>query len=181
MDPACCDFIRGTLGVPVIQSADPARAIEQTGPYEVVALWHVLEHLSDLWTVLVAIAERIRPGGILVVAAPNPNSLQFHIQGRFWPHVDAPRHVLLVPPSLLVDQLRPLGLRAIWETTNDEGARGWNVFGWEFFFMNLARRHRMKRLLRLLGVGVATAIGPFERKETKGSAYTMVFRKESSE
>ena len=180
MDPACCDFIRTVVGVPALQSNDPMEAIRDRGPFDVVALWHVIEHIPELWDTLEAIAGRLNPGGILVIAAPNPGSLQFQAQGRRWPHVDAPRHVLLVPSSLLADRLRSKGLVTVWRTTDDPGSRGWNTFGWQFFFMNLSPRMRMNQFLRLLGVGISSLLAPLERREGKGSAYTMVFRKEQS-
>jgi SAM-dependent methyltransferase len=178
MDPACCDFIRDVVGVPAVQSKDPMHAIRDMGPFDVVALWHVIEHIPEVWDTLAIVAGRVNPGGILVIAAPNPRSLQFQIQGRRWPHVDAPRHVLLAPSSLLADKLRSKGLITVWETTDDPGSRGWNTFGWEYFFMNLSRRMRMKQLLRALGAGISLVLAPLERREGKGSAYTIVFRKE---
>ena len=44
--------------------------------------------------------------------------------------------------------------------------------------MNLSRRMRMKQLLRALGAGISLVLTPLERREGKGSAYTIVFRKE---
>lgn len=180
MDPACCDFIRNVVGVPALQSKDPMQAIRGMGPFDVVALWHVIEHIPEVWDALAVVAGQLNPGGILVVAAPNPCSLQFKIQGRRWPHVDAPRHVLLAPASLLADRLRSMELVRVWGTTDDPGSRGWNTFGWEYFFMNLSPRMGMKQLLRWLGVGMSFLLAPLERREGKGSTYTMVFRKEQS-
>jgi len=180
MDPACCDFIRNVVGVPALQSKDPMQAIRDMGPFDVVALWHVIEHIPEVWDTLAAVARRLNRGGILVIAAPNPRSLQFQIQGRRWPHVDAPRHVLLAPSSLLADRLRAKGLVTVWGTTDDPGTRGWNTFGWEYFFMNLSLRMRMRQLLRALGAGISFVLAPLERREGKGSAYTVVFRKEQS-
>lgn len=178
MDPGCCNFIRNVVGVPAVQSNDPVRSIRDMGPFDVIALWHVIEHLPEPWNTLTEVVNRLKPGGILVIAAPNPRSLQFRIQGGRWPHVDAPRHVLLAPTSLLADKLRPLGLTRVWETTDDPGARGWNSFGWEYFFMTFSRRYRAKKLLRLLGTWISAVLAPFERREGNGSAYTIVFRKE---
>lgn len=41
------------------------------GPFDVVTLWHVLEHLADPGAMLEAVRGRLRPGGLLVVAVPN--------------------------------------------------------------------------------------------------------------
>jgi 2-polyprenyl-3-methyl-5-hydroxy-6-metoxy-1,4-benzoquinol methylase len=41
------------------------------GPFDVVTLWHVLEHLTDPAGMLEAVRARLRSGGLLVVAVPN--------------------------------------------------------------------------------------------------------------
>src|SRR6185436_4002116 len=45
------------------------------GPYDVVTLWHVLEHLPEPRPMLQAVRRRLRPGGLLVVAVPNTDNL----------------------------------------------------------------------------------------------------------
>lgn len=41
------------------------------GPFDVITLWHVLEHLADPSAMLRAVRERLRSGGLVVVAVPN--------------------------------------------------------------------------------------------------------------
>ncbi len=41
------------------------------GPFDVLTLWHVLEHLEEPGSMLDAARDRLRPGGLLVVAVPN--------------------------------------------------------------------------------------------------------------
>lgn len=45
------------------------------GPFDVVTLWHVLEHLGDPSAMLGAARSRLRPGGLLAVAVPNLHNL----------------------------------------------------------------------------------------------------------
>jgi len=45
------------------------------GPYDVVTLWHVLEHLPEPRPMLDAARRRLRPGGLLVAAVPNSDNL----------------------------------------------------------------------------------------------------------
>jgi len=178
MDSACCNFLHDVVGVKAVQSADPESALRNMSPYDVITMWHVIEHLPDPWQLLKTAGEKLNPGGILVIAAPNPFALQFHIMGRFWPHVDAPRHVALIPESLLTDRITAMGFKKVLTTTDDPGARGWNIFGWQFFFTNLSQNRFLKFGLRIFGRLIAAFMSPFERREGKGSAYTLVFRKE---
>lgn len=177
MNAKCCEFLHDVVGVHAINSRDPVQALRQAGPYDVIALWHVIEHLPNAWATLEAMCSRVKLGGYVVLAAPNPDAFQFRIMGRYWPHVDAPRHVMLIPSQLLNDKMEQLGMKAELVTTCDEGSLGWNVFGWEFFFSNLSAYPHIKRILHGVGRLVAWLFNIVERREGKGSAYTMVFRK----
>ena len=177
MNARCCEFLHDIVGVHAINSDDPVQTLRQGGPYDVIALWHVIEHLPNAWATLEAMCSRVKPGGYVVLAAPNPDAFQFRVMGRYWPHVDAPRHVMLIPMKLLVDRMERLGMKAELITTRDEGSLGWNTFGWEFFFGNLSSQRHVKRVLHHVGRLVAKLFVPIERREGKGSAYTMVFKK----
>jgi SAM-dependent methyltransferase len=177
MDPICCRYIEETIGAKVVRSDDPASALSRLPPYDVIALWHVIEHVADPWSLLQSAAARLNPGGILVIATPNPEAFQFRITRRRWPHVDAPRHVALIPLALLGERVRSMGLERIWATTRDPGSLGWNTFGWEWFFANLTRMRVINFGLRLLGRLTAALLSPVEGREGAGSAYTVVFRK----
>lgn len=177
MDARCSKFLNEVAGIPTINSGDTCGVLKTIKPFDIIAIWHVIEHLPNPWETLEAINEKINAGGILVLAAPNPNAFQFYILGRYWPHVDAPRHLMLIPAQLLIDKMATMGMTVEIVTTTDEGGLGWNVFGWDYFFSNLCRYSRINRILRKLGRMVARLVGPVETKEGKGSAYTMIFRK----
>lgn len=179
MDAKCSKFLNQVAGIPTVNSSDTCGALKTLKPFDVIAMWHVIEHLPNPWETLEAISERINAGGILILAAPNPDAFQFRILGRYWPHVDAPRHLMLIPTQLLIDKMATLGMTVELETTTDAGGRGWDIFGWEYFFSNLSARPGINRILRRIGRRVARLVDPIERQEGKGSAYTMVFRKVS--
>jgi 2-polyprenyl-3-methyl-5-hydroxy-6-metoxy-1,4-benzoquinol methylase len=58
-----------------IAVGDLASSALLPGPYDVVTLWHVLEHLPEPRPMLEAVRRRLRPGGLLVVAVPNTDNL----------------------------------------------------------------------------------------------------------
>jgi 2-polyprenyl-3-methyl-5-hydroxy-6-metoxy-1,4-benzoquinol methylase len=177
MDPRCCEFLETRIGVRAINSVDAAASLVRAGVPDVIAMWHVIEHLREPWTLLARLAERLAPGGIMVLATPNTEAVQFGIFGRRWTHVDAPRHVHLIPPALLRRKLGEYGLRELLTTTRDAGSIGWNSFGWSFSAAGFTRCVALKRLLRLAGHIPALIFAPIERAEGKGSAYTVVFQK----
>jgi hypothetical protein len=178
-DPRCCEFLQAQLGVRAIRSDDPASALQQASPADVIVLWHVIEHLRHPWAVLEAAAKKLTTGGVLLLATPNPDSFQLSLFGRFWTHVDAPRHLHLIPISLLRERMAALGLQAELGTTTDPGSIGWNGFGWRFSMANLVSQGMLKRPLRLAGRVAGKLAALIDNRQGRGSAYTAVFRKTS--
>lgn len=177
MDPACCAFLEHELGVTTIKSDDPATALAAAGEFDVIALWQVIEHLPNPKAVLEAAARALAPGGVLVLAAPNPDALQRRVFGARWTHIDAPRHLFLLPLPTLIGLCMRLGLEPLLQTTTDASARGWNVFGWRESLANTARNPRLVRALRMLGSLIALGMAPVERRGRRGATYTLVLRR----
>ena len=185
MNARCCQFLNEVVGVRAINSNDPVDALQHLEPYDVIALWHVIEHLPDPWLALDSIVARLKPGGILVISSVNPEAFQFRILGRYWLHLDAPRHVMLIPIKLLENKLKTLSVKMEMITTTDAGTIACNAGGWRFFFVRTcAQRFAPKILLPILrpimdltGKVVNLLVSPIEQSKGRGSAYTMVFRK----
>lgn len=177
MDTRCCEFIRGKLGINAVQSSDPAGAIQSLPQHDAIAIWHVLEHLPTASQVLKAAAANLKPQGILAIAMPNPDAWQFKIMGRHWPHLDAPRHLALMPEEWLSTAAAELGLERVFLTYNDSDAKSWNRFGWQRILMNRFSSKWMKRVMFVAGYALSVLAIPFDRADSRGSAYTIVFRK----
>jgi 2-polyprenyl-3-methyl-5-hydroxy-6-metoxy-1,4-benzoquinol methylase len=177
MDAKCCDYLQKVVGVNVIHSSDSAEVICGSEAYDVVALWHVIEHLPNALEVLEAMTVNVRLAGYVVISSPNPDSFQFRVLGRRWLHLDAPRHVMLIPIAILISKMEQLGMKVEWMTTNDEGSVICNVGGWQFFFVNLSSNQFIKDILFRIGRLVAKLFSSIEHIEGKGSAYTIVFKK----
>jgi len=177
MNEDCSRYLNEVAKIPTVNASDIDSALQALEPFDVIALWHVIEHLVDPWTTFAHIAKNLKPGGICVLAAPNPNAFQFKAMGKRWPHVDAPRHLYLIPQEILAKQAEKCGLQLEFATTDDEGARGWNTFGWEYWLGNFVRHPRINRLLRRFGRKLARVVSHWDQAQGCGSAYTLVFRK----
>jgi SAM-dependent methyltransferase len=81
------------------------------GSFDVVTMWHSLEHVHYPLAILRAAYELLVPGGKLVVAAPNIDSLPFRLFGRSWFGLDLPRHLTHFTPATLASMLRTAGFR----------------------------------------------------------------------
>lgn len=177
MDSSCCEFLNTRLGVRAICRNDEAAALAEVSPPDVIAAWHVLEHLRDPWRLIDAAAARLAPGGILIVALPNPQALQFRLFGRYWTHLDAPRHLHLAPHDVVRSRAEIAGLKQVMCTTTDRGSLGWNRFGWAHSLPHLVPGRFAKRVARVAARQIGAAMTWIEGREGVGSAYTSVFRK----
>ena len=61
--------------------------------FDVVTLWHVLEHLPNLETSVQKIESLVADGGTLIIAVPNFNSRDAIHYQNFWAAYDVPRHL----------------------------------------------------------------------------------------
>ena len=177
MDERCCAYLRDQVKVSVVQSDRPDEALANQPAHDVIALWHVLEHVRAPAEVVEAAASNLAAGGILVIATPNADAAQFRLMGRHWPHVDAPRHLTLMPAKALGDLAAKHGLEPVFVTTDDSDARHWNAFGWQWLLMNRVRSKLLKRAMWAAGTLIALAMSPLDRRSGRGSAYTIVLKK----
>lgn len=177
MDSECCRFLKDVVGVNAICTDNVCKTLAGLGQYDVITLWHVLEHLDDPWKVLDALVEHLRPNGIIVISTPNPDSMQFKLFGRFWVHLDAPRHVSLLPAEWLICFLEKRGVNRIMLTTTDPDGLGLNSYGWAVSLKSIFKQKPLQFAAHLAGRLLAKVLIPIERSHMRGSAYTAVFRK----
>lgn len=77
----------------------------QNGPYDVITLWHVLEHLTSPDTDVQLLLNLLSPGGKLIIAVPDAACLAARWFGPHWLHWDVPRHVTHFEPATLTELL----------------------------------------------------------------------------
>lgn len=175
MDESCCDYINAIVGARAIRGDRPELVLNTLGGFDAVAMWQVIEHLPDPWAVFEAAVAHLEPGGAIIVGTPNPDSLQFKLLGRHWAHLDAPRHLFLIPASALQSKAQELGLRHVMTTTSDPAGRHWNRFGWEYALRRYPARNPSTRLTRALSLLLTAAVRPFETRGLAGATYTSLF------
>lgn len=67
--------------------------IFQPDSFDVITLWHVLEHLPNLEEHVQIIKKLLKPNGTLIIAVPNYKSYDAKYYKEFWAAYDAPRHL----------------------------------------------------------------------------------------
>jgi hypothetical protein len=185
MNERACRHLATLPDVTPVRSNDPAAVLRELSPSAVISMWHSIEHMPDPWRVLRAAAFNLEPGGVLVVATPNPSSLQFRLLGRRWAHVDAPRHLFLIAPSTLARKATELGLTQSFFTTADPEGQRCDRLGWVFAFMTDPAHPGSRQPSALASRGLAPRLAriaerifwPLEKGRSMGSAYTSVFTK----
>jgi SAM-dependent methyltransferase len=177
MDARTCERVERLVGVTAWNSAEPELVIAGLQASDVVVLWHVLEHLPHPRSALDAIAANLRPGGVLALAVPNPRSLQFRLLRGRWAHVDAPRHLFLIPLAALVDRLASHGLDLASATSADPAGRHWDRFGWEYALRRVPAARPAGAPTRALAAAITLGMRPLEGRDLAGSTFTAVFVK----
>jgi 2-polyprenyl-3-methyl-5-hydroxy-6-metoxy-1,4-benzoquinol methylase len=93
-------------------------SIQQNHQYDIVTLWHVLEHMYKLNESIIKIKLLMKEQGKLVIAVPNCESEDARIYKENWAAYDVPRHLyhfsqktmatLLEKHDLKIDQTIPM-------------------------------------------------------------------------
>lgn len=61
--------------------------------FDIITLWHVLEHIPDLESQIVKIVSLLEKDGALIVAVPNFKSYDAKYYKEYWAAYDVPRHL----------------------------------------------------------------------------------------
>ncbi|MCH2202135.1 MAG: class I SAM-dependent methyltransferase [Fuerstiella sp.] len=118
-----------------------------TAEYDLVVIWHVLEHVTDPGATLQAACRALKPGGRLVVAVPNYSSWQARLFGPAWFHLDPPRHLYHFPSAALQTLLQNCGLDILQE---HHFSLRQNPFGWVQSLLNKLLPRQRNRLYSYL-------------------------------
>lgn len=61
--------------------------------FDVITMWHVLEHVADLNGRIAQLKKLLKPSGTLIIALPNCEAWDAKKYGTFWAGYDLPRHL----------------------------------------------------------------------------------------
>ena len=75
--------------------------IPEDKQFELITLWHVLEHVYELDAYFSFFKKRIQPDGKLLLALPNSKSYDASYFKEFWAAYDVPRHIYHFTPETI--------------------------------------------------------------------------------
>jgi 2-polyprenyl-3-methyl-5-hydroxy-6-metoxy-1,4-benzoquinol methylase len=130
-----------------------------TGHYDVITLWHVLEHVHDVSKYVEQIKAVLHPNGKLFIAVPNYTSLDASVYREHWAAYDVPRHLYHFSPrsmKLLMEEhgLKVLQHKPMWydsfyvcllSSKYKNGKTNWLTAFWNGFCSNLAAMGEKKK------------------------------------
>ncbi len=90
----------------------------ESNSFDVITLWHVLEHLPNLEEQMATFKTLLKPNGTLIIAVPNYKSFDAIHYKQFWAAYDVPRHLwhfnkasiskLVAKFNFKVDRIKPM-------------------------------------------------------------------------
>lgn len=90
----------------------------ETNSFDVITLWHVLEHLPKIESHIEIFESLLKPNGRLVIAVPNYKSYDANYYKNFWAAFDVPRHLwhfsqtsiakLVATKNMVVEKTEPM-------------------------------------------------------------------------
>ena len=97
---------KGIVLYPDIQDLQPMT-------YDVITLWHVLEHIPDTITQLLQLKTRLKPGGSLMIAVPNYKTFDARYYKEYWAAYDVPRHLWHFSKTAVMKLCSDAGLEVV--------------------------------------------------------------------
>lgn len=170
------------------------------GEFDVVSMHHYLEHTRDPRIELDSAAMLLKPGGVLMIEVPNPESFFGRLVGQWWFPWLQPQHLNFVPRANLMQALKHRGLDPALEVRGQSHIPvdmtflavlpmlAWGPYPEMPWFADPDNPVRRKRFDRVLKAGpvVHKAVQPLETARTKlahltdrGNTYRVLARKPS--
>lgn len=140
------------------------------GSFDVVTLWHVMEHLEHLNETWERLKELLTAKGVLVVAVPNCSSYDAQKYGSRWAAYDVPRHLWHFTPATIARLADKHGF-VLAES---------HPMPFDAFYVSMLTEKQMGHsfsFLRGMWVGTAAWLSAQGNKE-RSSSMIYVFRKE---
>jgi 2-polyprenyl-3-methyl-5-hydroxy-6-metoxy-1,4-benzoquinol methylase len=79
--------------------------------FDVITLWHVLEHVHDLHGHIQQLRSLLRDEGTIIIAVPNYTSKDASVYQEFWAAYDVPRHLYHFSPQSMKILMDKHGLK----------------------------------------------------------------------
>lgn len=139
----------------------------ESGSFEIISMWHVLEHMPKLNERVAELYRLIKPNGIIIIAVPNCNSLDAKIYQDKWAAYDVPRHL---------SHFTPKDIETLFEKHNMKVFRILPMIFDSFYVSMLSEKHRSGKtnLIRSTWNGFRSNLGGMKSGKTYSSQIYLI-------
>jgi 2-polyprenyl-3-methyl-5-hydroxy-6-metoxy-1,4-benzoquinol methylase len=81
--------------------------------FDVITLWHVLEHVHELHQYIETFHRILKDDGTLIVAVPNYTSYDAQVYKEFWAAYDVPRHLYHFSPAAMKQLMQQQNFKVV--------------------------------------------------------------------
>jgi 2-polyprenyl-3-methyl-5-hydroxy-6-metoxy-1,4-benzoquinol methylase len=103
-------YAQATLGLEIYDK-DLLQTPFSNNSFDVVTIWHVLEHVLEPGKYIEKVADLLAPDGKLIVEVPNFNSWSRKLTGKYWLGLDLNYHLFFFTPRSLSLLLENCGFK----------------------------------------------------------------------
>ncbi|GAB2548021.1 class I SAM-dependent methyltransferase [Spirosoma aerophilum] len=89
------------------------KALTGAEPFDIISLWHVLEHIPNLSETINQLRDLLTGQGTLLIAVPNSDSYDAQLFKEYWAAYDVPRHLHHFTPSTIESLFNKLGFKLV--------------------------------------------------------------------
>src|SRR5690606_26539658 len=79
--------------------------------FDIITMWHVLEHIPNLFEFIEALKSKLNPNGKIFIAVPNHQSFDAKFYQKYWAAYDVPRHLWHFSPESLEKLFNSFGMK----------------------------------------------------------------------
>jgi 2-polyprenyl-3-methyl-5-hydroxy-6-metoxy-1,4-benzoquinol methylase len=141
--------------------------------FEVITMWHVLEHVHALKPYLKQCFKSLKDNGRLIIAVPNYTSFDARYYKKYWAAYDLPRHLYHFSPksmTILLNEMQfeIVSIRPMWYDS--------------FYVSLLSEKYKQSGKLGMLLAGVIGVLSNLValKDTSKGSSIIYEFKKQSN-
>ncbi len=146
-EKAARETARKITKAPVKENLDQLNKYK-SNPFDVISLWHVIEHVYELDETMSCFNEVLKDGGLLVIAVPDHESYDACFYREKWAGYDTPRHLY----HFNENAIKALGIKY-----------GFKLIGkkpliFDSFFVSLLSENEKKNVLKHLRAAIVGLI-----------------------
>lgn len=140
--------------------------------FDVVTMWHVLEHRFNIEETILELKRICKPDGLIIIALPNYKSFDANFYKEHWAAYDVPRHLFHFSRKTIDFIANKLSLNLI-------STKGMYFDSFYVSMLSEKNKHKKSKIIRAFSVGLWSNLKALLTKETSSLIYVFKNSKNS--